>query len=562
MSWSYAYTPYIWPMLASAMFMAGLAVYAWKHRTVPGASPFAIQMLFSALWALFTALEIATTSEADKMLWYRLGRMSAPPALTALLVFALEYAQAGQQATRRIVLVLLGLALSITAFLATNDAHHLYWSRLWFDGFVRAERGSLGPIALGYVLLLPTLALVIFLRLAWRSRGIYRTQALLLFAGNAMPVFAFLLEPAGITPVAPLNPTILTLNLTGLLFTVAIYRFGMLGVIPVGREMAVERMADGLIILDAEGRIADLNPAAREVLGLTPRRTIGHPTGQVLAAYPELASLIQKEGAASTEMSVTAGGQSRHLQMHASPLVHAGGFRLGRLIALHDVTEQKRTDELVLQQQRALAVMAERERLARELHDDLGQVLGYVKMQARAAREQLAQQQIGPADQYLAELIDVVHQTHADVRDYILGTGTVGGEEAGFLPALEQYLRAFEGNFKIRTELAAPDVPKDAFEPMVAAQGMRIIQEALTNVRKHAHAQCVQVRLDVEGALARVVIQDDGAGFDPSVQAKPEGAKFGLRSMRERAEEVDGRLEVISSLGHGTQVIVHLPMRC
>src|SRR5512141_1752379 len=97
MSWPYAYTPFIWPMLASALFMAGLAVYAWKHRTAPGAAPFALQMLFSAVWALFAAHEIAAIGEPDKILFYRLGRIVAPPTLAALLVFALEYARPGQR---------------------------------------------------------------------------------------------------------------------------------------------------------------------------------------------------------------------------------------------------------------------------------------------------------------------------------------------------------------------------------------------------------------------------------------------------------------------------------
>jgi N-terminal 7TM region of histidine kinase len=119
------------------------------------------------------------------------------------------------------------------------------WTRLWFDGFVRFARGPLNLLILGYGLLLPTLSLLIFLRLVMRSRSTYRGQALLLFAGNALPVLAFFLQQAGFNPLAPLSPTILMLTVTGLLFTLAIYRFGMLGVVPVGRDTAIERGALG-----------------------------------------------------------------------------------------------------------------------------------------------------------------------------------------------------------------------------------------------------------------------------------------------------------------------------
>ncbi len=168
MSWPYAYTPYIWPMLASAIFLAGLAIYAWTHRTVPGAGPFAIQMAFSALWGLCATAQIAATAESLKFFWFRLGMTMAPPAMTAMLCFALEYADLRKWMSRRTVLLLSALALGASAVMTTDDLHHLMWARLWLDGFVRFERGPLNLIMLAYALLLPTLSLFIFLRSALR----------------------------------------------------------------------------------------------------------------------------------------------------------------------------------------------------------------------------------------------------------------------------------------------------------------------------------------------------------------------------------------------------------
>ncbi|MGE5141061.1 MAG: histidine kinase N-terminal 7TM domain-containing protein [Rudaea sp.] len=562
MSWPYAYTPSIWPMLASAIFLAGLAIYAWKHRTVPGAGPFAIQMLLCALWALFTTLEIAATSEPTKTLGYRLGRMMAPPAMTALLVFALKYARPSQQATRRIVLVLSGLVLFILALLATNDLHHLYWTRVWFDGYIRVDRGPLGLALLGYVLLLPTLALVIFLRLAWRARGIYRTQALLLFAGNALPLLAFLLEPAGINPVAPLNPTILMLNATGLLFTVAIYRFGMLGVIPIGRDTAVERMADGMLILDAEDRIVDLNPAAQAALALSRPGAIGHAAWQCLSAYPDLASFLKAEGVAEAEVQVKAASQVRYYQAHLSPLVDQGGFKLGRLMALKEVTEHKRAQAQLVEQQRALAAAQEGERLGRELHDNHGQVLGYVKMKVHLAREALAEEERAAVDRHLAQLEKVVQESHTDVRDYLLGWHTQPPGEIGFVAALRDYLSRFAKTFQIETELqVSAGMTDSALDPPAQVQLLRIVQEALTNTRKHAAARRVCVSAAVTEGAARIVVEDDGCGFEARPTAEGAGPHYGLGLMRERAAEVGGSVAIDSAPGRGTRVIVEIPVR-
>lgn len=559
MNGTYAYTPYILPMLASAIFLAGLAIYAWRHRIAPGAGVFAIQMLFSALWALCTAIGIAATAEPTKILWYKLGRMSAPPVMTALLYFALEYANPGKRISRRNGLVLATLLLFIIVLLATNDLHHLYWTRLWFDGFVRVERGPASPVILLYILLLPTLALLIFLRLMLRSRGIFRGQALLLFTGNVLPLLVFFFDPAGINPVAPLDPIILMLNLTGLLFTIAIYRFGMLGVIPIGRDTAMEHMAEGVIILDAENRVADVNPAARVALALSSRNTIGHLAPQVLAGYPALLSIIQEQGAIETEMSVNTGSQLRFYQVHASPLVDSGGYKLGRLISLQDVTEQKLARERLMYQQRTVAVLQERERLARELHDCLGQALASAHLQAETAQVLLDQGATEHVAAQLRRLSEVTQAANIDIREYLLGMKIELTTEKNFIASLQTYLRQFSENNTCRTELVvSPELEKQPLDATITLQLLRIIQEALTNVRKHAAAHNVRIMLACSGDWLQATLTDDGRGFDPS-QLK-DNAGYGLRAMRERAEGLGGTFEFHSTPGQGTRLQVRVPM--
>ncbi len=102
MSWPYTYTPFIWPMLASAGFMSALAYYGWKHRTLPGGVAFAVTVLGVALWGLFTAIEIAATTVDAKSIWHILEAMAALASLTGLVGLALEYANPGLRLTRRL----------------------------------------------------------------------------------------------------------------------------------------------------------------------------------------------------------------------------------------------------------------------------------------------------------------------------------------------------------------------------------------------------------------------------------------------------------------------------
>jgi signal transduction histidine kinase len=235
-------------------------------------------------------------------------------------------------------------------------------------------------------------------------------------------------------------------------------------------------------------------------------------------------------------------------------------MKLGRLILVRDITEQKRTHLQLLEQQRALGTFEERERLARELHDNLGQVLGYVKMQAHAARNLLAQDQPAQVDDYLARLIKISQDAHTDVHNYILGVKSSAVSAHAFLPALKDYLQRVQDAYGIRAALElSPQLDTQSLEPMVSAQLLRIIQEAVMNVCKHAHTSQVYIEFKIENNHVQVTVEDNGQGFDSKVASK-EGLHFGLSFMRERAELVGGTVQVLSELGHGTHVMITIPL--
>jgi PAS domain S-box-containing protein len=233
-----------------------------------------------------------------------------------------------------------------------------------------------------------------------------------------------------------------------------------------------------------------------------------------------------------------------------------------RIASVQDLTERKRAETQLLDQHKALTMLRERERLARELHDNLGQVLGYIKTQAQASRELLGRGEISRADGYLTQMIAASQENQTDIREFILGTTVPGTLEQGFFATLEHYLQRFEQIYGIAVSLEiAPDLIDHAFAPATDVQLLRIIQEALTNSRKHAHTQAVRVTFDMTAEHIRVVVADDGCGFDP--QQPPtladDGQHFGLRSMRERTAEIGGCLRLETRPGVGTQVIVQLP---
>lgn len=205
------------------------------------------------------------------------------------------------------------------------------------------------------------------------------------------------------------------------------------------------------------------------------------------------------------------------------------------------------------------AATAERERLAREIHDTLAQILGFVNIKTATAREFLAQGKLEQAETQLDQLSLLSQELYQDTRELILGLHSEVGLERGLVPALANYVERFGEFCALPVTFDAQDVDVN-FTPAVEVQLIRVVQEALSNVRKHARAQRAWVRLTRHADLVRIEIGDDGQGFDPTHPGRGLGPRFGIKSMRERVESIRGTLTVHSTPGQGTLVTVQVPV--
>ncbi len=563
---NYAYTPYLLPSSGTAVLLLALSAYSWHRRSVPGAIPLMIACLFAAVWAAGSVMEFAAVNFGTKIDWAKFQSSVEAPIVIAVTCFILEYAWPGRWLTRRNLLFQGIIPVVWLGLILTNDFHHLAWSSFHYhgSGLPQQQMGQ-GAWVLIFTVL-PIFAVINLIAFGWlflRSPQ-HRWPVVLILVGQFVGRILYILVKANILQfILPLE--LLGMGFEFLMYAVALFGFRILDPISLARQTAIQQLNVGMLVLDLQEAVTSLNPAAERILGTTPKAAKGKPIRELLPAYP--AELL--EDSFEAEISLGAEPTIRFYSLAVSQLKDFRGLQVGHLVMLRDTTEQKQFQAQILEQQRALATLQEREHLARELHDGIGQVLGFVKMQAQAARDRLAQEQIAEVDGQLAQLITVAQDAHADVREYILGakalvTGQAGflAGQVGFLPRLRQYLKRFNEVYEMRAELIEPPGWRDdLLEPTVEAQLLRIIQEALTNVRKHARATCVQVILQMDGARAQVTVQDDGIGFDPALVPDGVGQNYGLGFMRERAAEVGGSVAIHSTPGQVTRVVVDIPRR-
>jgi two-component system nitrate/nitrite sensor histidine kinase NarX len=206
-----------------------------------------------------------------------------------------------------------------------------------------------------------------------------------------------------------------------------------------------------------------------------------------------------------------------------------------------------------------LAVMEERARLAREIHDDLAQMLGAMQLKASLASALLSYGRATQAEAALLELQDLISQAYASVREAIFNLRAVVSPELGFFHTLHEYLTDYRTYYGLDVHLEATEEAAVVLAGNTGAQVIRIIQEALTNARKHARATQAWVRIEQDGGGVCISVEDDGQGFDPSRASGIDQPHFGLRIMRERAEKVRGSLDVDSRPDSGTRVMLRLP---
>lgn len=206
-----------------------------------------------------------------------------------------------------------------------------------------------------------------------------------------------------------------------------------------------------------------------------------------------------------------------------------------------------------------LTILQERERIAGELHDSVAQSLALLNMKLAELEAGRSKEESRVTDTTVTEMKTIVGDTYNEVREAIFGLRAETLGERGFIPALAHFVNEFSAMRKIPVDLSFPDPAAIQLSPHAELQLIRIVQEALTNVSKHAQATKTRVRLERDDDYASILIEDDGKGFYAD-SVRGNGLHFGLKTMRERAQAAGGEFQIESHPGRGTRIIVRLPL--
>jgi signal transduction histidine kinase len=210
---------------------------------------------------------------------------------------------------------------------------------------------------------------------------------------------------------------------------------------------------------------------------------------------------------------------------------------------------------MMASQLQSVAVSKERLRIAREMHDGLAQLLGFLNIELQTLEALARQNRQADLIEELVQARTRVLGAQADIRESILSLRTTLAGDAGLVQSLQEYIDEFRLTTGIDVQFEPCSEQSEALTPMAEVELVRIIQEALANIRKHSGATRAKITMGHRNGDLQILISDNGTGFEG-----PSGrGHYGLQTMRERADEIGGALQVHSNVGEGTSIELTVP---
>lgn len=563
----FQYIPYIWPLFVSASMSLSLGIYALLRRYgSKGSKSFILSMFVVTIWSFGNALEMAATDFTTKLIWANIQYFAYCYSPVTLLALCMQFTGYDEWVKNRKVIWLTVIPTIIVMLVWTDGLHGLirYDMHMDYSGIFPVIAKKYGPvfyIHAAYSHMLNITAWILVVRAVFFKNTVYRNQAIALFVGISFIVFPNLLYISGLSPLKRFDVTPVFFGPAGMIIAWGIYRFKLLDLVPLARATVIESMNAGVMVVDLQDRILDINPAFEKIVGLPAASICARSIEEAFCNIPELVKACTNRSIAQTEFAIATEESKRIYEVFLSPLMDSKGAFLGRLAVIYDITEKKKIEQEIMKQHRKLAAAEERERMARDMHDNLGQVFGFINLQAQGIRQELVNAGVTSVSHKLDKLVSVSQTAHNDIREYIRSARNSEALEKDFIYALKNNISSFEEQTGLKVELFISDrLMREDLNPNSRVNLLNIIREALNNIRKHADAEHVKVTLEIEGERLYVVVKDDGKGFDINSRINANNSKFGLHIMEERAVEIGGKIDISSEAGKGSRIAVTIPI--
>jgi len=342
----FQFHPYAVVLFVSALATL-LAAIIILRRSVPGSSRLGGILLSTFIWTAGYAMCWSLETLDEKIIWLKITYLGVVAVPTAFLVFILSIAHHDNWLTTRTLLALSIEPLVVLALVWFQPL--LFFAEISLeqkDGFavLHLGRGIGFWINTVYSYSVILLALIILAASAWRANPLFRSQYVLILFAAIVPFTASIFTQISYRELADLDMAPISFAISGILCVYAIFRYQFMDMLPIARERLIESMSDGVLVVDAKGRIVDINPVMQNILGEEPAALIGRNISEVINHWAPNVDQLLDGFETSTEIKLDA-KSSHYLDLRVTPLYNERQVLNGRLIVLRDVTDRKEVEK-------------------------------------------------------------------------------------------------------------------------------------------------------------------------------------------------------------------------
>lgn len=562
---NYDYMPSILPLLISGVITLFLAIFSkYKHMKARGTDIFALSMFIVTFWSIPNALEMAATNLNVKLFWADMQYFAYCLSPVSLLILCLEFTGYKKRINKKSLIRLLIIPAITIILVWTNSWHGLIRYDVHIDytagyPFIAKKYGIWFYVHAIYSYCLNVCAIGTLIKAIITKKSFYRKQTIQLLIGTCLIVVPNLVYVLGFSPLKN-DITPFFFGPAGVIMLWSIFHSGMFELVPMARTAVIEAMEAGVIVTDIQDRVLDMNPAFKKIAKISISQYYLMPIDKVCKNVPEVAEIMKDRTISHTDFTIIDNEEHRVYEIVLTQLNDKNGYNIGLLGLIYDITDKKLAQKEFLEHQWIMAVTDERERMSRDLHDNLGQVLGFINFQAQAIKQELFNEGIELVSDKLEQLITAVQHAHSEMREYISSNRLSVSVERDFITSLTNDIECFQQQTGL---LVRFDIPEEAieneFNSAVMANVQNIIREAMNNIRKHAHAAEVRIAIKMKADFMVVSIADNGKGFEEIKNDYTIKNRFGLDIMRERAALIGGSISIESIPNKGSRIMIYVP---
>ena len=388
MTWQY--TPYIIPVVISSLIALAIALLAWRKRRVPGATPLLFMMLSISQWLISYIIEIGSTTLQSNLFWANIAYFGIVAAPVAWLLFSLEYTNPSKKIGWRTAVPFLIEPAIVLLTMWTDSFHHLFRQVIALNtantfAYLVIERGPMFWVHVAYSYGVLAYGTYLLIRAYFQKASLYRAQIGVSVLGAFIPWIVNILYISPLATIFVIDPTPLAFTGTGLMFAWGIFGYRLMDISPIARNWVIDQMDEGMFVVDNLYRVVDVNPAAQTLLNKSTSQIIGLPIEEVFNDWVDLVEEYRHVERVNTEIRFGSSGQTQYFNLTISPLYDKRQRLNGRLIMLHNNTDQRQT-EIALRAAKEAAEAANRAKstflanMSHELRTPLTAIIGYSEL--------------------------------------------------------------------------------------------------------------------------------------------------------------------------------------